>query len=106
MRCSAAVFSARWGFEGGGRVESQVRILIIEDDPLIQSIMETLLRGAFQPSARCRIYSTLAAGRVALQSAQWNLVVLDISLPDSPDIGTYDEIAAIAEVKRVPVLVC
>lgn len=54
-------------------------ILVIDDDPLLRQFVELVLgQGGYNVSSAC----TGALGLKALQHAKWDLVLLDVEMPD------------------------
>jgi DNA-binding response OmpR family regulator len=72
-------------------------ILIVEDEPLLLEVLQDTLRGEY----RTICAATAEEARVALQSSEVDLVVVDSVLPD----GNGDEIAALAETLGVSIIV-
>jgi len=61
-----------------------VRILLVEDDPLLSEALASFLRGkGFVVDAA----ASLAAARAALPAARWAAVLLDLHLPDGDGLS-------------------
>jgi two-component system NtrC family response regulator len=76
---------------------SAPKILIIEDSIVSAMMMEATINRK-QPDFVVRNRRTLKGGREELDAFEANLIILDLSLPDSPE-GT-EALAAIAEFRR------
>lgn len=73
------------------------RILIVEDDTALgQGLCLTLEQYA------CTLAPTLAEGRALLQRGGWDLLILDINLPDGSGL---DLLAQVRQTSRLPVLI-
>ena len=73
------------------------QLLIVEDD----AALGEGLRLTLEPYA-CTLAPTLAAGRAALQSGRWDLLILDLNLPDGNGL---DLLAAVRRQGALPVLI-
>lgn len=72
-------------------------ILIVEDDTALgQGLCLTLEQYA------CTLAPTLAEGRTLLQRGGWDLLILDINLPDGSGL---DLLAQVRQTSRLPVLI-
>lgn len=71
------------------------RILVVEDDPLIAEIMATVVR---QACGYVETVGTMGAAKAALNGPGFDVVLLDLQLPDSNSERT---IASIADLKRL-----
>lgn len=69
-------------------------ILIIEDDHFERALMQEII--ATQPGWYCRTAENLEEGVAILQENHWNLVILDLNLPDSRGIATLHRILEIS----------
>lgn len=78
------------------------RILIADDHALIRDGLKTVLR-LISPAARCEEVGTAREAVAAVEGAPWDLVVLDLGLPEG------DEFATLRRLRRVrpamPILV-
>lgn len=78
---------------------SNIHILVIEDDPQIRNFITYVLR---QESFACTAVGTAQAGMSALVSGQMDLIILDLGLPD------YDGIEVIRKVREwseIPIVI-
>jgi DNA-binding response OmpR family regulator len=72
-------------------------ILIVEDDPQVMELLQTLLSEEF----RINCATTVAEARAFLRSSLVDLVILDSALPD----GRGDEIARLAKALGASIIV-
>lgn len=84
-------------------VASPARILLVEDEAANRALFRAIL--AHSPLARLKNATLVEAGslkaaRRALETAQFDVVLLDVRLPDGNGLDLTDQIAAIDEVKR------
>lgn len=73
-----------------------MKILIVEDDPLYAQTLARLLDGV-----RTHVAGTLAAARAALDLDTYQLILLDLGLPDSHGIDTLRALSGYAVPKVV-----
>ncbi len=82
--------------------ESTAELLVVEGDPTDRAALEDRCRTAFHPW-RVTGVATLAEAITKLTDAPFDLVLLDLDLPDSHGIETFARLHTCAP--RVPVLV-
>jgi len=89
-----------------------LRILLVEDNPGDARLFEhhlTAESGETFPAATATHVETLAAAMSALEADPYDLVLLDLGLPDSTGLDTLDcyneEFDALADVEPIPVVV-
>ena len=82
---------------------SPIKILLVEDNPGDARLVEELLAEGHAGEAKVVHCETMAAGLHRLSSERFDLVLLDMSMPDSQWLGTFDELDAAAP--QVPVVV-
>lgn len=82
-----------------------MRVLVVEDLVDLRELLEGIVLGALPPGSSVVGRGTLATALAALDDGPFDLILLDLGLPDSPDIGTYDVIAERAEASDTPILV-
>jgi CheY-like chemotaxis protein/two-component sensor histidine kinase len=76
-------------------------VLVIDDSLTVR--MD--LKGAFEARGYdCILAATLAAGRDALQKSLFDLIVLDVQLPDGDGVGFLSELKATVEIRAIPVI--
>src|SRR6266436_6600003 len=73
-----------------------IKILLIEDNQEHVDVLERLLALSEYPQFSVAIASTLADGLAKLKSEAPNLVLLDLTLPDSQGVETFRRINAAA----------
>jgi diguanylate cyclase (GGDEF)-like protein len=85
----------------GGHVD--IKILLVEDVPIIVKIVERMLMNSSRCTYQLESRATLAEALVALRAQDFDTVLLDLNLPDSSELLT---LARVLEVARgVPVVV-
>ncbi len=86
--------------------EEPLRILLIEDDQNDALILLRLLADPNQPPFRfeCRCAQTLAEGLTDLSKESWDIILLDLTLPDSRGIETVRGVRAQAGETPIVVL--
>jgi two-component system NtrC family sensor kinase len=76
-------------------------VLVIDDSPTVR--MD--LKAAFEAGGFiCVIAATLAEGRAALHQSLFNLIVLDVQLPDGDGVEYLAELKAAAATRAIPVI--
>lgn len=71
-----------------------VQILLIEDNPLHARLVQQLLADAPSPACHLETATSLAAGLERLERGDIELVLLDLTLPDSQDLETFVRVRA------------
>jgi signal transduction histidine kinase len=79
-----------------------IRVLLVEDDDAYATFLHTQLSG-LSASIRLERVSTLTAAIAALDGAKFDAVLLDLGLPDSFGLETFDRLSAAAS--AVPIVV-
>jgi DNA-binding NtrC family response regulator len=83
---------------------SLVNVLIIEDNPGDARLVGELLEEA-SPGGFCLTnVDRISKAKEALATDDFNVVLLDLTLPDSNGIATYQKVAALAGKMRIVVL--
>src|ERR1700686_4406322 len=76
-------------------------VLVIDDSLTVRMDLKT----AFEAGGyACTAATTLAAGRAALNEGLFNLIVLDVQLPDGNGVEFLAELKAAAETRAIPVI--
>src|SRR3984893_15832129 len=76
-------------------------VLVIDDSLTVRMDLKT----AFEAGGyACTVAATLDAGRVALNESLFNLIVLDVQLPDGNGVEFLAELKAAAETRAIPVI--
>ena len=79
------------------------KVLLVEDVPLIAKITEQMLKKSPIHAYVSTHTMTLAASVAALKSDNFDVILLDLNLPDSSDLATLTSIVAVAP--EVPIVV-
>src|ERR1700694_1493068 len=76
-------------------------VLVIDDSPTVRMDLEAAFEaGGFA----CTVATTLAEGRAALKQSRFDLIVLDVQLPDGDGVGFLGELKAAAPTRTIPVI--
>ncbi len=84
-------------------IDAQVHVLIIEDNEEHAELLEKLLASSEYPRFRVSIVHTLAAGLESLQSGSVEMVLLDLTLPDSQGTPTFCTVSEVAP--KLPIVI-
>jgi signal transduction histidine kinase len=79
-----------------------LRVLLVEDDDAYAKLLHSQLGESSAPIGLDRV-STLTAAVAALESGKFDAVLLDLGLPDSFGLETFDRLCAVAN--TVPIVV-
>jgi len=79
------------------------RVLGVEDNPGDARLIQVILAEDETISWRLEVVGSLAAAEVRLQDSEWDLVLLDLSLPDSMGLPTLERVRELRP--ELPVLV-
>lgn len=82
---------------------AEISVLLIEDNPDHAALLTRLLGSSELPRFACKHVATLADGIDQLGKGGYDLVMLDITLPDSQGLNTFRKVAAAAP--EIPVVV-
>jgi two-component system, cell cycle sensor histidine kinase and response regulator CckA len=80
-----------------------IKLLAVEDDPSLSFVLEEALQHAAAAEIDAVMVSSLRETRERLDEERFELVLLDLSLPDSDGIETFSAVRRLAP--RVPVVV-
>lgn len=83
---------------------STPHILIVEDNSCDATLLERSLRKSIGEELRAQTVQSLAAALEALATTSFDLVLLDLNLPDSTGLETFFEVERAAEEVSVVVL--
>ena len=83
--------------------ENNISILIIEDDPEDQAMLETYLKNTHLTISRITMASTVAEAISYLRQQSYSLIFLDFFLPDSTGLEGYVKISKINS--AIPVII-
>ena len=76
-------------------------ILVVDDSLTVRMDLKT----AFETGGyECTLAATLAAGRAALRKCLFDLIVLDVQLPDGDGVAFLSELKATVETREIPVI--
>ena len=76
-------------------------VLVVDDSLTVR--MD--LKAAFEAGGYdCSLAATLAAGRAALQKSLFDLIVLDVQLPDGDGVSFLSELKGTVETRAIPVI--
>ncbi len=80
-----------------------INILIIEDDPFITMVYQDHLEAARTAAFKWDVFTELASGIAALESKEYDVMLLDLNLPDSDHENTVSCIPELAD--QIPIVV-
>jgi len=80
-----------------------IRVLLVEDDPGQVAVINTLLKRAHGVEFQLLIADRLSAGLECLTTGGMDIVLLDLSLPDSSGVNTFVKVRQAAP--RMPIIV-
>ncbi len=83
--------------------DQPVKILLVEDNPGDARLLHEMVRGVESPTMEFRHAERLARALSRLEEEDFDLVLLDLGLPDSNGIDTFDRLHA--QEPHVPVVV-
>src|SRR5689334_6387787 len=85
------------------QAENFISILIIDDNPGDQVLLEAHLQNTLLPISKITIASTIAEGESYLQKESFSLIFLDFFLPDSNGLESLTELSKINP--KIPVII-
>src|SRR5688572_10544786 len=80
-----------------------IRILFLEDDPGDARLVQESLRDAMEGQFACTCVPTLGEVLENLRAAPFDVILLDLSLPDSQGIDTFTTVRA--QARNMPILI-
>jgi DNA-binding response OmpR family regulator len=80
-----------------------VKVLLVEDNPGDARLVEEMLGGVTNPRVRITHVEGLDDARRRLNEKEYDVVLLDLQLRDSPRLGTLMEIYD--QAARVPIVI-
>jgi glutamate dehydrogenase (NAD(P)+) len=83
--------------------EARIRVLAIEDNPEQAELIERLLRESNRPTFEVATAANLAEGLATLQARPFDIVLLELQLPDSAESDTLARVQACAP--ELPIVV-
>jgi glutamate dehydrogenase (NAD(P)+) len=82
---------------------NNVHVLLVEDNPIHVRLIETLLEDSKSPVYQLETAGTLAEAQSRLRGGGIDLIVLDLTLPDSEDLNTFFAVRALAP--SIPIVI-
>jgi glutamate dehydrogenase (NAD(P)+) len=83
--------------------EARIRVLAVEDNPQQAELIERILRESTRPTFDVALAATLAEALSALQAGTFDIVLLELELPDSHALDTLARVQACAP--ELPIVV-
>ena len=80
-----------------------VKVLLIEDNPIHVGLVKTLLAESKSPVFQLQHAGTLQAGLNQLNATSTDIVLLDLTLPDSEDLNTFIKVRSFAP--AIPIVI-
>jgi len=84
--------------------DDKIGILLIEDNSDDARFIDIYLRQSYNNLYRLTAVSSLAEGLELLKNANFDVIIIDLSLPDSNGINTFRDVYAVASEKPIIVL--
>lgn len=84
-------------------IEDLIRVLLIEDNPFDADVLRVNLSALHRPIFEIKTYDRLRPGLEHLRNNEVDVVLLDLSLPDSQGVGTVTHVRNVAP--NVPIVV-
>ena len=84
-------------------MSDRIKILLIEDSPSDQQLIRSLLSDVQAVQFACEWTGSLGDGLARLSTGEFQAVLLDLSLPDSHGLETYERVVPVCE--SIPVIV-
>src|SRR6476619_3631964 len=81
-----------------------IRLLLVEDDPADARVVERHLKDAGLNDVNCDWVQTAAAAAERLQKVEYDLVLLDLGLPDATGLQALRALRAVADLTPIIVL--
>src|ERR1043166_2059125 len=66
----------------------RIRVLLIEDNPGDAKLVRVMLKAATEPGFEVQHVKDLQTGLAQMKSQDFDVLLLDLNLPDSQDLGT------------------
>jgi len=81
-----------------------IRLLLVEDNPADARVVERHLKDAGLAQVNCEVVQTAAAATERLQKVEYDLVLLDLGLPDATGLEALRALRAVADLTPIIVL--
>lgn len=85
-------------------MDDNVKILLIEDNPADAKLIDIYLKESYGNNYTLSTVDLLSKGLNLLNNADFDIIIIDLSLPDSSGIDTFKDVFAAADKKPVMVL--
>lgn len=85
------------------RMQSKIEILLIEDNPADRDLIRIFLKSSYGGNCVITSASSLAEGLDFLKKKQFSIAIVDLSLPDSFGLETFNEVYKNAT--HIPIIV-
>src|ERR1700722_16565700 len=85
------------------KMDGKINILLIEDNPADSELVSIFLKGIYAGKAKLVTADSLIKGYELLKGALFDVIILDLSLPDSWGLDTFNKLHAKAS--DIPVIV-
>ena len=82
---------------------SSISVLLVEDNPIHARLLQGLLSDQQDPAFAVETVDHLAAGLARLEAGGIDVVLLDLILPDSQEMATFERVRE--AVPEIPVLI-
>ncbi len=83
--------------------ENRLRVLLIEDNPVHVRLIEGLLHSSKKPTFELAIAGRLSEGLARLAQGGIDIILLDLTLPDSEDLETFIRVRS--QATNIPIVV-
>ena len=84
-------------------MQSTMNLLLIEDNPADRDLIRIFLKGVYSNSCNVTTASTLTEGLNLLGAQKFEVIIVDLSLPDSSGLDTFSKVNAKAS--HTPIIV-
>jgi PAS domain S-box-containing protein len=86
-------------------MNEKINILIIEDNPGDVRLIDLYLSDSFGDKYSLTVADYLSKGLSLLSTVMFDIVILDLTLPDSNGLSTFEKIYASAPSPKIPIIV-
>ena len=84
-------------------LNSKIKVLLIEDSPLDAAVIEMMLKNVADVSFHIACVNNLSAGLARLAADSIDMILLDLSLPDSDGFETFARVHT--QVPHMPIVI-
>ncbi len=85
-------------------MDDKIKILLIEDNAADARLIDIYLKESYERNYSLSVVDLLSKGLDLLNTADFDIIIIDLSLPDSSGIDTFKDVFAAADKKPVMVL--